>query len=226
MSNAVLVLKKLCKSFESAGENLSIIDGLDLTVRERTKTVILGESGCGKSTLLNIIGGLETATSGSVQAGPYAVNELDEKGLSSYRGSFLGLVFQFHYLLKDFTALENVMLPAWMCGMKRKEATERARSLLADVKLESRMNHYPAQMSGGERQRAAVARALVNDPSLVLADEPTGNLDPANAETVRDLLFSVVSKRGNTLILVTHDRGIAKLADDCYRLQGGRLVKQ
>lgn len=226
MNDTVLILKKLSKSFDSAGDRLTIIEGLDLTVRERTKTVILGESGCGKSTLLNIIGGLETPTSGSIQAGPYSVHDLDEKGLSAYRSSFLGLVFQFHYLLKDFTALENVMLPAWMGGMKRKEATDRARSLLADVNLEGRMHHYPAQMSGGERQRAAVARALVNDPSLVLADEPTGNLDPANAEMVRDLLFSVVSKRGNTLILVTHDQDIAKLADDCYRLQDGRLVTQ
>jgi len=118
------------------------------------------------------------------------------------------------------------MLPAWMAGINKKEALERARSLLVDVKLENRMHHFPAQMSGGERQRAAVARALVNNPSLVLADEPTGNLDPANAETVKELLFSVVSKNRNTLVLVTHDRGLASLADTCYKLQEEGLVIQ
>jgi len=224
MSNTVLELRSVSKSFVSEGENLTIIDGLNLAIKGATKTAITGESGCGKSTLLNIIGGLESPSSGSIQAGPYAVQELDEAGLSEYRTKYLGLVFQFHYLLKDFTALENVMLPAFMAGMKRKEATERARALLADVKLEGRMGHFPAQMSGGERQRAAVARALVNSPSLVLADEPTGNLDPANAETVREILFSVVSRYGNTLIIVTHDPETARLADVTYRLHNTGLV--
>lgn len=226
MSETVLVLDSVCKSFESTGEKLVILDRLDLTIGRASKTVIIGESGCGKSTLLNIIGGLENPTSGKVRAGKFEVQDLDEKELTVYRSTFLGLVFQFHYLLKDFTAVENVMLPAFMAGMKKKDALDRARSLLADLKLENRMNHFPTQMSGGERQRAAVARALVNSPSLVLADEPTGNLDPANAETVKELLFSVVSRYRNTLILVTHDREIASFADSCYRLQDGRLVLQ
>lgn len=226
MSNSVLELHAVCKYFPASGENLKILDNLDLTIPESSKTVIVGESGSGKSTLLNIIGGLETPTSGTVTAGPFAVHQLDEQELARYRSTFLGLVFQFHYLLKDFTALENVMLPAFMAGMKKKEALERARSLLADVKLEQRMQHFPSQMSGGERQRAAVARALINSPSLVLADEPTGNLDPANAETVKELLFSVVSQYRKTLVLVTHDLEIASLADNCYRLQDARLVLQ
>jgi len=226
MNESVLELRSVCKSFVSAGEELTILNDLDLTIPRSSKTVILGESGCGKSTLLNIIGGLETPTSGSIIAGPFSVQTLDEKDLTRYRSTFLGLVFQFHYLLKDFTAEENVMLPAFMAGMKKKEALEKARMLLADVRLENRMTHYPSQMSGGERQRAAVARALINSPSLVLADEPTGNLDPANAETVKELLFSVVSRYGNTLILVTHDREIASLADSCYRLLDGRLIQQ
>lgn len=226
MSNPVLELRSVSKYFVSAGEALCILDNLDLSIQGSTKTVIVGESGCGKSTLLNIIGGLETPSSGTVTAGPFSVDSLDEPALARYRSSFLGLVFQFHYLLKDFTALENAMLPAYMAGMKKRDAMDRARALLADVKLEHRLDHYPAQMSGGERQRAAVARALINDPSLVLADEPTGNLDPANAETVRDILFDTVSRYGKTLVLVTHDRETAALADICYRLQDGRLVQQ
>lgn len=226
MNNSVLILDSVCKSFISTGEELKILHNLDLTIERSSKTAIIGESGCGKSTLLNIIGGLETPTSGSVKAGNFTVQSLDEKELTKYRSTFLGLVFQFHYLLKDFTAEENVMLPAYMAGMKKKEALDRARSLLCDVKLEHRMNHFPSQMSGGERQRAAVARALVNNPSLVLADEPTGNLDPANAETVKELLFSVVNQYKHTLVLVTHDREIASLADSCYRLMDGRLVQQ
>ena len=226
MSEPVLKLQDLCKSFQSAGEELVILNNLELIVEKDSRTAITGESGCGKSTLLNIIGGLESPTSGSVFAGPFDVHVLDEKALSTYRSSYLGLVFQFHYLLKDFTALENVMLPAYMAGMKKKEAFDRARMLLADVKLENRMEHYPAQLSGGERQRAAVARALINNPTLVLADEPTGNLDPANSGIVKELLFSVVTRYHSALILVTHDYGIASLADSCYRLQNGKLVRQ
>lgn len=226
MSNVLLELVSVRKNFDSDGENLEILTGVDLAVCESTKTVIIGESGCGKSTLLNIIGGLDAPSSGSVRAGPYCVEYLNEQDLSVYRSSFLGLVFQFHYLLKDFTAIENVMLPAFMAGMKRSDAMDRAKSLLKDVKLEHRMHHYPSQMSGGERQRVSVARALVNSPSLVLADEPTGNLDPANAENVRDILFSVVALHKKTLIMVTHDRSIAALADSCYKLQNGRLLEQ
>ena len=182
MNKTVLELSKVSKSFISAGEELQIIHNLDLIITSASKTSIIGESGCGKSTLLNIIGGLESPSQGTIQAGPFSVHNLTEKLLTRYRGEYLGLVFQFHYLLKDFSALENVMLPAFMAGMKKKEATEKARALLVDVGLEQRMHHFPSRMSGGERQRAAVARALINNPSLVLADEPTGNLDPENAD--------------------------------------------
>ncbi|HKL85138.1 MAG TPA: ABC transporter ATP-binding protein [Treponemataceae bacterium] len=226
MSKTILELSKVSKSFISAGEELQIINNLDLLITSASKTSIIGESGCGKSTLLNIIGGLESPTKGTIQAGPYSVHNLSEKKLTLYRGQFLGLVFQFHYLLKDFSALENVMLPAFMSGMKKKEAMEKARALLVDVGLEQRMHHFPSRMSGGERQRAAVARALINTPSLVLADEPTGNLDPANADLVREILFTVVSRYNNTLILATHDLDMAACADTCYRLQNGQLVLQ
>jgi lipoprotein-releasing system ATP-binding protein len=225
MNSPILELHSIAKTFDSEGEHLVVFENIDLAIAGASKTAITGESGCGKSTLLNIIGGLESPTAGSVRAGPFLVNELDEAGLSAYRSKYLGLVFQFHYLLKDFTALENVMLPAFMAGMKKKDAIARAKALIADVGLEARMSHYPAQMSGGERQRAAVARALINEPSLVLADEPTGNLDPANAETVREMLFSVVTRYGKTLIIVTHDRETAALADECYCLQNSSLTK-
>lgn len=225
MNNVVVRLQNVTKTFMTESESLQILSNINLEVFESTKTVIIGESGSGKSTLLNIIGGLDQASSGSVFAGSYQIDALHEKALGEYRSTFLGLVFQFHYLLKDFTALENVMLPAFMAGVKRKEAIDRARHLLHEVNLDNRISHFPSQMSGGERQRVAVARALVNNPSLVLADEPTGNLDPSNADMVRDLLFSVVSSHNKTLILVTHDRLIASLADTCYELKLGCLEK-
>lgn len=226
MNETLVSVQKLTKSFDTAAEHLIILDSLDLDIPVRSKTVILGESGCGKSTLLNIIGGLESPSSGSVISGSFRVDALDEHDLARYRGSFIGLVFQFHYLLKDFTALENVMLPAYMQGMKKKYALERARQLLSDVHLDTRMNHFPSQMSGGERQRAAVARALINQPPLVLADEPTGNLDPANSAMVMEILFSVVTTYGSTLIMVTHDQSTTALAESAYQLIGGKLVKQ
>lgn len=211
------------KSFATDAETLVVLKNLDLTLFPRTTNVILGESGCGKSTLLNILGGLESLSAGTVSAGPYKVHELDETEITEYRKRFIGFVFQFHYLLKDFTALENVMLPALIAGVKRKRALERAEALLAEVRLEKRMRYFPPQLSGGERQRVAVARALVNNPRLVLADEPTGNLDPANAAVVRDFLFSAVTKNGSSLLMVTHDHATAPLADYVYVLSDGAI---
>ena len=223
MSKSVVEIRGLTKTFVSPNERLVILDNLDFTVEGTAKISIIGESGSGKSTFLNILGGLESADSGHILAGNYRVHELDEKGLTEYRSSFLGLVFQFHYLLKDFTALENVMLPALIAGKPKKEVRERALSLLEDVRLADRKDHFPAMLSGGERQRAAVARALINEPSLVLADEPTGNLDSLNSKTVQELLFSVTDKHKKTLIVVTHDSAIASLTDLCYKLHGGTL---
>ena len=150
---------------------------------------------------------------------------MSEDSLTSFRQKSLGLIFQFHYLLKDFTALENIFLPAYMAGLSKKEAMERARQLLCDVDLESRADHLPSQLSGGERQRVAVARSLINDPKIILADEPTGNLDPANAKRISDLLFDMTDRYGKTLILVTHDMNIAKKGDVKYYLKKGSLVE-
>lgn len=223
MSKDIVLISGLTKTFSSASEKLVIFDKLNFSIEEGKKISITGESGSGKSTFLNILGGLESADSGEVIAGSYKVHSLDEKSLTEYRSSFLGLVFQFHYLLKDFTALENVMLPALIAGRSKKEIKEKALSLLEDVKLAERKNHFPSQLSGGERQRVAVARSLINSPSLILADEPTGNLDPANAETVQNLLFSVVDKHKKTLVLVTHDQNIASMTDISYKLYKGNL---
>ena len=223
MSKDIVLISGLTKTCSSASEKLAIFDKLNFSIEEGKKISITGESGSGKSTFLNILGGLESADSGEIIAGSYKVHSLDEKSLTEYRSSFLGLVFQFHYLLKDFTALENVMLPALIAGRSKKEIKEKALSLLEDVKLAERKNHFPSQLSGGERQRVAVARSLINSPSLILADEPTGNLDPANAETVQNLLFSVVDKHKKTLVLVTHDQNIASMTDISYKLYKGNL---
>ena len=195
MSN-ILTIKNLEKVYETDSEKLTVLKDLNLNVEEGSKIAIVGESGSGKSTLLNIIAGIDSVTSGTVVAGTeksglWEVNSLNEAKMSEYRSRFIGLIFQFHYLLKDFTALENVYMPALIAGVSKKEAMERAAQLLNDVGVADRAEHLPSQLSGGERQRVAAARALINDPTLILADEPTVNLDPANAQKIGELLFSM-----------------------------------
>lgn len=223
--NKILTVKNLEKTYKTEIETLTVLKNLNFEALEGSKTAIVGESGSGKSTLLNIIGSIDTATGGTVQAGKWNLTSLSEREKSEYRSSFLGLVFQFHYLLKDFTALENVFMPAFMAGVPRKTAEEKARALLEDVGLSMRISHLPSELSGGERQRVAVARALINDPPLILADEPTGNLDPANAVLISELLFSMADKYKKTLILVTHDLKIAEKCADRYTIADGRLEK-
>ncbi len=227
MSN-ILTIKNLEKVYVTDSEKLTVLKGLNLNVEEGSKITVVGESGSGKSTLLNIIGGIDNATSGIVKAGnektgEWEVTSLSESKMSDYRSHFLGLIFQFHYLLKDFTALENVYMPALIAGLSKKEALERAKELLSDVGVADRSDHLPSQLSGGERQRVAVARALINDPTLILADEPTGNLDPANAQKIGELLFSMADKYKKTLILVTHDMKLASRGDKQFSIVEGRL---
>lgn len=218
-------IENLEKTYTTESENLTILKNLTMIVEPGEKCVIVGKSGSGKSTLLNIIGGLDTATSGKVIVNGNDISKMSEDSLASYRQKFLGLVFQFHYLLKDFSALENIFLPAYMAGIPKKVAMRRARTLLNDVGLSDRADHLPSALSGGERQRIAVARSLVNDPDLILADEPTGNLDPANAALIGDLLFSMADKYNKTLILVTHDMNIASKGSIRYIIQDGALVE-
>lgn len=222
-SETILQITNLEKKYVSDSENLIVLHDLNLTVKKGRKIVIVGESGSGKSTLLNIIGGIDKFESGSVIAGKWDVGNLNEKQISQYRSLFLGLIFQFHYLLKDFSALENVYMPALIAGIPKKIAIKKAEQLLEDVGVYDRKNHLPGQLSGGERQRVAVARSLINNPSLILADEPTGNLDPANAEKIGNLLFSMVEKYQKTLILVTHDLNLAKNGDEQLRIVDGKL---
>ena len=221
--SSIVSIKNLEKTYVSDSETLTVLHDLNLEVEEGSKIAIVGESGSGKSTLLNIISGIDRPTSGSVQAGKWNVEKLSEAAISEYRSTFIGLIFQFHYLLKDFTALENVYMPSLIAGKNKKESIELAKQLLEDVGVADRMNHLPSQLSGGERQRVAAARALINDPQLILADEPTGNLDPANAEKIGERLFSMVEKYQKTLLLVTHDLHLAERADSCLRILEGRL---
>jgi lipoprotein-releasing system ATP-binding protein len=217
----LLQVSDLVKTYASGTETLHILQGLSFTVRRGTSVAVTGESGSGKSTLLNILGGLDRCDSGSVMVAGAEITGLSESGLSAYRRCRVGFIFQFHYLLKDFTALENVMLPAYIAGMKKKDALEKARLLMREVRLEDRLRHYPSQLSGGERQRVAVARSLVNDPDLVLADEPTGNLDAQNSAVVAELLYAGAEKWGKTLMVVTHDQDVAERAATRYVLHNG-----
>jgi lipoprotein-releasing system ATP-binding protein len=212
------------KTFKNGPEELVVFENLDMQIGAGTTVVISGESGSGKSTLLNLIGGLDRISSGRIRVADYELNSLKEGQLSAYRRKMIGFIFQFHYLLKEFTALENVMLPAFMSGVNRKEANEQAGALLEEVNLGGRVSHYPLQLSGGERQRVAVARSLILDPEVILADEPTGNLDEKNSRLVEDLLFSLVKTHGKTLILVTHDPYVRKRGDRSLRLESGRLA--
>ena len=227
--SSIVSIKNLEKTYVSDSETLTVLHDLNLEVEEGSKIAIVGESGSGKSTLLNIISGIDRPTSGSVQAGKWNVEKLSEAAISEYRSTFIGLIFQFHYLLKDFTALENVYMPSLIAGKNKKESIELAKQLLEDVGVADRMNHLPSQLSGGERQRVAAARALINDPQLILADEPTGNLDEPTGD-LDDENTALVLKTlraaadaGAAVLLVTHDLHLAERADSCLRILEGRL---
>jgi lipoprotein-releasing system ATP-binding protein len=215
--------ENIVKNYISGDETLHILKGISFEIPRGLAVAVSGQSGSGKSTLLNILGGLDRSDSGLVVVGGTEITALPERALSEYRSRRVGFIFQFHYLLKDFTALENVMLPAYIGGMKRKAAVEKARALLSDVKLDDRLGHFPSQLSGGERQRVAVARSMVNDPDVILADEPTGNLDPDNSAMVAELLYAGAEKWGKTLIVVTHDEKVASRAAVRYTLDQGLL---
>jgi len=217
--------EEIVRNFASGNDTLRILRGVSFGIPAGLSATITGRSGSGKSTLLNILGGLDRSDGGKAFVGGAEITALPEKGLSAYRSKKVGFIFQFHYLLKDFTALENVMLPAYIAGIKKKDALERAKALLADVRLGDRAGHYPSQLSGGERQRVAVARSMVNDPDLILADEPTGNLDPDNSAIVAELLFESAEKWGKTLLVVTHDENLAGRASARYTLESGQLLE-
>ena len=211
------------KVFRSGAEDLVVFEEVSFTVQQGRTAVILGESGSGKTTLLNLIGALDSCTAGRIVFNGFDITEQPEENLVEFRSRQLGFIFQFHYLLKDLTALENVLIPALIVRTARAPALERARQLLSQVGLSARMSHYPVQLSGGERQRVAVARALMNDPDLILADEPTGNLDERNSLAIQELLFELVRSYGKSMILVTHATDLAQMANDQFLLEHRRL---
>jgi len=224
VSEGRVLVEGVYKTYLSGSEEIRVLRNANLQASAGESVAVVGASGCGKSTLLNLIGGLDRVDSGSIRACGYDVDRLSEKGLTTYRSRGVGFVFQFHYLLKDFTALENVMLPALMAGTARGRAKKNAETLLERVRISNRASHFPAQLSGGERQRVALARALINNPDLVLADEPTGNLDEDHKAIVSNLLFSETAESGRVLILVTHSRELASRANRRLRLSEGQLT--
>ncbi len=205
------------------GGLLRVLRGIDLEVGNGRSVSIVGPSGAGKSTLLHILGALERPSRGEIRAGGQAFFDLDDSRRSAMRNRLLGFVFQFHYLLAEFSALENVSMPLRIRGTGPEQAGEAASAILAEVGLGKRLHHRPAQLSGGEQQRVAVARALVHQPEFVLADEPTGNLDKGNGKMVIDLLFEQMEKRGMGFVLVTHDESLAALTDQAFLLEEGKL---
>ena len=213
----------LRKVFPNGGQRLEVLTDATFSLESGEKVAIIGESGSGKSTLLSLIAGLDIPDGGSIEVGSQTIHDLDEDGLTRYRSTTVGLVFQFHYLLRDFSALENVMLPAMIGNRSRTEIHEEASELLVSVGLDDRLHHLPAQLSGGERQRVALARSLINRPPLVLADEPTGNLDDKNSRVVEEILLSLVEEGGRTLILVTHNRELARRVGGVLQLETGCL---
>ncbi len=206
------------------GGTIDVLTGVDLDVAPGEAVSVIGQSGSGKSTLLHVLGGLDRPNAGEVRVGGAEMARLGEEALARTRAESIGFVFQFHHLLREFTALENVMMPLLIGGVARGRARERARELLSAVGLDARLAHKPAQLSGGEQQRVAVARALANRPLVLLADEPSGNLDPETAEKLHDQLFRVAREEGAALVLVTHDLGLAARADRVLRLLHGRLA--
>jgi lipoprotein-releasing system ATP-binding protein len=206
------------------GNPIEVLAGVDLTVGRGEFVAIVGASGSGKSTLLHLLGALDTPSSGTVRLGGQSYADESAESLATIRNRKLGFVFQFHHLLREFTALENVMMPLLIAGEDEARARSRAEELLADVGLAGRMSHRPSQLSGGEQQRAAVARALAADPLVVLADEPSGNLDTANSERLHQLFAHLSREFETALVVVTHNRSLAARADRVLSLEGGRLV--
>ena len=217
----MIKLEGITKSFGS----LQVLKGIDLEINKGEIISIVGPSGAGKTTLLQIMGTLDEPDAGVVQIDGTVVSRMKEKELSAFRNKNIGFVFQFHQLLPEFTALENVMIPALIAGVSSKEANDRAMKILDFMGLVDRASHKPNELSGGEKQRVAVARALINDPAVILADEPSGSLDTHNKEDLHQLFFDLRDRLGQTFVIVTHDEGLAKITDRTVHIVDGMIKK-
>ena len=217
----MIKLEGITKSFGS----LQVLKGIDLEINKGEIISIVGPSGAGKTTLLQIMGTLDEPDAGVVQIDGTVVSRMKEKELSAFRNKNIGFVFQFHQLLPEFTALENVMIPALIAGVSSKEAHERAMKILDFMGLVDRASHKPNELSGGEKQRVAVARALINDPAVILADEPSGSLDTHNKEDLHQLFFDLRDRLGQTFVIVTHDEGLSKITDRTIHMVDGMIKK-
>ena len=225
MNTGILHCQQLGKVYTEGPNNVSVLDGINLDIQTGERIAIVGASGSGKSTLLHLLGGLDLPTTGSIWVDGQELSGLSDKKRGDLRNKYLGFVYQFHHLLPEFTAVDNVAMPLFIRGVDAHEAREEAAKLLSDMGLSQRLDHRPIELSGGERQRAAIARALVTEPSVVLADEPTGNLDEETADSVFSMMLDLNRRVGTALVMVTHDMSLASKMDSIYRLDHGSLTK-
>jgi lipoprotein-releasing system ATP-binding protein len=219
----LLKAENIHKSYTGKAEPVHVLKGVDITVNRHDLTAIVGSSGSGKSTLLHILGGLDRPDKGSIRFRDADLSRMDDETLAGFRNRNIGFVFQFHHLLPEFTALENVFMPGLIAGKQMPEIRQRAEYLLEETGLKNRMDHRPSELSGGEQQRVAVARALMNAPEIIMADEPTGNLDEANTDKLLSLLMNIREKEQTAIILITHDTRIADIASTIHHLHHGKL---
>jgi len=216
----MLIAKDIHKSYD----DLKVLRGIDLEIRKSTITSIVGKSGSGKSTLLHILGTLDKADKGSVTIDGHDISNYNDKSIAAFRNQKVGFVFQFHHLIPEFTALENVCIPGYISNTKTQLVNDRAKEILDYLGLSERLQHKPAELSGGEQQRVAVARALINSPSIIFADEPTGNLDTRTSEELHELFLKLKKDQGQTFIIVTHNEELAKLSDRCLEMSDGVIL--
>ena len=226
MNNTIFELKNISKEYRTKVETIEILKNINFKLNQADFVSIQGKSGSGKTTLLNIIGLLDTPSTGEIKFDDKIINYSDEKIKNIIRNKKIGFVFQFHYLLNEFTALENVMIPALIDKkIDRKQLEIKAKELLDLVELGHRIDHKPLELSGGEKQRVAIARALINDPNIILADEPTGNLDLETSETISELFKKINEEKQQTIVIVTHSSELAELTQDKYKIEKGNLKK-